>query len=250
MFASSRYKLRVMLYITSLIHNAAFKIDLKYHLKKKKKEEKKSKMNLFRNNEVKIDYNTQMKRFSLAKNEEWVSITHTSFHVMLVMMDVKTDYDQIVINQNCSQLEIIKIFKNFMLEFKCKNFTSVIVISDSTMHAIYNVRDDIWKTVNSMKPIKNHAIIEKTNSQRNDNMKTSSIHNTNNTNQIHDVKLDICNKFKTPMKKSQLLTRMTSKRKHDTTITNNYEPKKGKIVCSNENDDTENRDDVQTNNGE
>ena len=52
-----------------------------------------------------------MRRFSPAKNKEWFGISHKSFHVIMVLMDVKSDFDRVVVNQESSQLEIIKISK-------------------------------------------------------------------------------------------------------------------------------------------
>ena len=77
-----------------------------------------------------------MRRFLLANNEEWLSITHTSFHVMMVMMDVWSDFDRVDVNQRSSHLETMEIFYNFMLEFKCENFHSIIVICDATIREI------------------------------------------------------------------------------------------------------------------
>ena len=55
---------------------------------------------MFRNDEIRIDYNAQMRRFSLTKNKEWLSITHASFHVMMVTMDIKSDFDRVVLINN------------------------------------------------------------------------------------------------------------------------------------------------------
>ena len=139
-----------------------------------------------------------MKQFSIAKNDEWLSIAHTSFHVMMVMMDEKSDFDRVVVNQQSSYLEIIQILKNFMLEFKCENFTSIIVISDSTVCGIYNFCNDILKVVRSIKHVKNNVNNERSNSQWNSILKTSSIHNNKSKN---DDKFDTCDKLKTQLKK-------------------------------------------------
>ena len=43
----------------------------------------------------------------MAENEKWLTITHTSFHMIRVMMDVKSDFDRTVVNQQSSHLEVI-----------------------------------------------------------------------------------------------------------------------------------------------
>ena len=111
-------------------------------------------MNLFRKDDFKIDYNHHMKRISMARGEEWISLTQTSFHVMMAMMDVKTDFDKVVVNQQASKIEIVKIAENFMLEFTCKNFTSIIVICMKTMDAIYKMRHDIFTAISHDKKYK------------------------------------------------------------------------------------------------
>ena len=174
------------------------------------------------NDEVRIDYNAQMKRFSLSRNDDWLSFTHTSFRVMMVMMDETNEYDRIVVNQLSSQLEIIKNFKNFMLEFKCKNFTSVIVMCESTMKALYNASNGIWKNVNSLKTIK-------VNASKNDITK------------------------KTLSKKSILINNVNNnKRKRDTLVVNPHESNKMKIVSNNEytNDTIKDGGDAQIDTGE
>ena len=195
-------------------------------------------MSLFKNEEIKIDYNAQMKRFSILKNEEWISITHTSFRVMMVMMDAKSDFDRVVVNQQSSHLEIIQILKNFMLEFKCKNFTSIIVISNTTMRAIYNVHNDILKVVNS----KNNVYSERSNIQGNSILKAPIIHNNKSQ---HD------DKFKAPLKKYATVNRTNSKRKLDMSFMNTQETKKIQKDCNSVNDDIikKNQDVTQINNG-
>ena len=190
-------------------------------------------MSLFKNEEIKIDYNAHMKRFSILKNEEWISITHTTFRVMMIMMDTMNDFDRVVVNQQSSHLEIIQILKNFMLEFKCKNFTSIVVISNTTMRAIYNVHNDILKIVNS----KNKMYSERSNLQGNSILKAPIIHN---------------NKLKTPLKKNfTTVNHMNSKRKLDTSIINTQESEKIQNGCNNVNDDIimKNQDVTQINNG-
>lgn len=72
------------------------------------------------------------------------------------MMDVKNDFYRVVVNQQSSLLEIIKNLKNFIQEFECINFTSIIVICDTTMRGIYSARNDTLKIINSINtPFKN-----------------------------------------------------------------------------------------------
>ena len=189
-------------------------------------------MSLFKNEEIKIDYNAHMKRFSILKNEEWISITHTTFRVMMIMMDTMNDFDRVVVNQQSSHLEIIQILKNFMLEFKCKNFTSIVTISNITMRAIYNVHNDILKIVNS----KNKMYSERSNLHGNSILKAPIIHN---------------NKLKTPLKKFTTVNHMNSKRKLDTSTINIQESKKNQNDCNSVNDDIimKNQDVTQLNSG-
>ena len=126
-------------------------------------------------------------------------------HEEIASVMIKNDFDRVDINKKSSCFEIMKIFKNFMLAFKCKNFTSIVFTSDSTMSSIYNVRNDILKTVNSVNNVKDNVIIERSNSQRNAILKTPSIYNTK---PLHDSKFYVCNKLKINLKKCTAINSM------------------------------------------
>ena len=125
-----------------------------------------------------------------------------------------------------------------MLEFKCKNFPSVIVISNTTMRAIYNVHNDILKVVNS----KNNVYSERSNLQLNSILKAPIIHNNKSQ---HD------DKYEAPLKKNATVNRTNSKRKLDMSFMNTQETKKIQKDCNNVNDDIikKNQDVTQINNG-
>ena len=134
---------------------------------------------------------------------------------------------------------------------ECKNVTSIIVICDSTIRAIYNVRNDILRTINSVKTVKKQSVYWKTEFVTKWNVKPSSIHNTNYIIPIHDGKFDTCDKFKTPLWKWKMINRISSKSKLYTSLANIDETTKTKNVCinSNVNADIKNQDELQLNSG-
>ena len=72
----------------------------------------------------------------MAENEKWLTITHTSFHMIRVMMDVKSDFDRVVFNQQSSQMEIY----NFSRTLCWSSNVKIEFILFFQMHAIYKLR--------------------------------------------------------------------------------------------------------------
>ena len=42
---------------------------------------------------------------------------------MMIMMDVKSDLDRVVVDQQSAHLEIIQVLKNIMLNFMCTDYS-------------------------------------------------------------------------------------------------------------------------------
>ena len=93
--------------------------------------------NMFKDRDISISYNSILNRFSLSKNDEWISISITTFYVWMGMLDVETDYEHVIIDQNPSTVEITKIFSSINLKFKSKNYITCISLKEETVRKIH-----------------------------------------------------------------------------------------------------------------
>ena len=56
-----------------------------------------------------------MKRLSICKTDEWVSISVSAFNLWMVLIEGDDDYNEISIKQNNSYIEIKNFMHNFVI---------------------------------------------------------------------------------------------------------------------------------------
>ena len=112
-------------------------------------------MNLLKTEDIKLDYSSHLDRISITRNEEWISISVTCFEMLHLLSNTTCDYERIVIQQQGSEVEIIKLLSNFILTFKGKNLTTSLVLTSNVITTIKeNFRQllNIIRTERSRRP--------------------------------------------------------------------------------------------------
>ena len=104
-------------------------------------------MALFDFNGIKINYSSIMKRLSISKDTEWISLSTTSFNCWMAVIGGNEPYSEITIKQNNSTVNIIKLMNNFVLSFKGKNITSYIVIPEYEAGRLLLLSEDIKRKI-------------------------------------------------------------------------------------------------------
>ena len=152
--------------------------------------------NMFKDRDISISYNSILNRFSLAKNDEWISISITTFYVWMGMLDVETDYEHVIIDQNPSTVEITKIFSSINLKFKSKNYISCISLKEETVRKIHcqsenmkrhiKLRRRIMVNESETKSIKRVTPTRSFNEGNKKYVKTRKMNNVNRVNQSNN----------------------------------------------------------------
>ena len=93
-------------------------------------------MNLLAKEDIKIDFSARLNRFSISKKDEWISISPCTFKMLVSLIDVDSDYERIKIFQNGSEVEIVKLYCNYVLSFNCKSIRTSIVLPSMIMEYI------------------------------------------------------------------------------------------------------------------
>lgn len=93
-------------------------------------------MNVLSTENVKVDYSIQLDRFSIIRNNEWLSIGISAFEVLNTLAFSTNDFERIVVQQSGSEIEIIKLLGNFLLTFRSRTLTSNVVLSSSVMKTL------------------------------------------------------------------------------------------------------------------
>ena len=91
-----------------------------------------------------------MKRLSICKTDEWVSISVSAFNLWMVLIEGDDDYNEISIKQNNSYIEIKKLMQNFVISFIGKSVSSYVVISEYEAKRLLLKSDDIKHRINSL----------------------------------------------------------------------------------------------------
>ena len=121
-------------------------------------------MNVFSKEDVKIDFSARLNRFSISKKDEWISISPCAFKMMVALTDVGSDYERINVHQNGSEVEILKLYSNYVLTFNCKSIRSSIVLPSTIIQSIsqnyknindklLNYKSNLTSQPNFIKPI-------------------------------------------------------------------------------------------------
>ena len=89
-------------------------------------------MNIFRNQELQIDYNVKINRISIQNTKKgFVSCTLSSFQILICLLKHGSPFEEISINQMVSILKISKIGGNISLQFESKTHASVLILKYS-----------------------------------------------------------------------------------------------------------------------
>ena len=86
-------------------------------------------MNLFNYQGLQIYYNNILKRVSFNKDDEFISFTISTLKIFFILAKNNSDINSIQVNQNASDIKILKLYGNFMLTMTSCKYHSTIGIS-------------------------------------------------------------------------------------------------------------------------
>ena len=111
-------------------------------------------MNIFKKDGVRIDFSSRLNRFSISQNTEWISLSPTTFHLLLCLLQTDSNYERVRIQQNGSEVEILKLNENYLLTFSSRSINSSISLKKSILESISTNYDR-----NTIKKIKDYPHI-------------------------------------------------------------------------------------------
>ena len=95
-----------------------------------------ARMNIFKKDGVRIDFSSRLNRFSISQNTEWISLSPTTFHLLLCLLQTDSNYERVRIQQNGSEVEILKLNENYLLTFSSRSINSSINLKKSILESI------------------------------------------------------------------------------------------------------------------
>ena len=111
-------------------------------------------MNIFKKDGVRIDFSSRLNRFSISQNTEWISLSPTTFHLLLCLLQSDSNYEKVRVQQNGSEVEILKLNENYLLTFTSRSINSSINLKKSILESISTNYDR-----NSIKKMKDYSHI-------------------------------------------------------------------------------------------
>ena len=108
-------------------------------------------MNLFNYQGLQIYYNKSLKRVSMNKDNEFMSLTLSTFKLFLTLAKTDVDVNRIKVTQNGSDIEILSLYGNFMLTMVLWKNRSTICISKQIMDILIRNKDSIELRINEEK---------------------------------------------------------------------------------------------------
>ena len=79
-------------------------------------------MNIFSKNLFKINFNSYLQRVSLQNETNLISISESSFRVLLALMNTEEKYNRLITEEGNVKVEITKILNNFRISTYNKIF--------------------------------------------------------------------------------------------------------------------------------
>ena len=106
-------------------------------------------VNVLQVDNVRINFNTRVERFAISSNGEWISIGLTAFDLINTLSKSKNDFNKLIIHQNGSSIEVIKLMTNFLLTFVSGTVHSSIILTSGVMSKIDQDYQRIMELVTS-----------------------------------------------------------------------------------------------------
>ena len=122
-------------------------------------------MNVFSKNGLKIDYTTRMGRFSASKDNEWISFSPTVLAVVVAIARSRIRSERVIVNEEESRIEVIKVLGNFMICVKSKDTTSSLTIECDIVNSLVSSFNNIMEAVKKQNEVSKP--IEKQNQRKN-----------------------------------------------------------------------------------
>ena len=108
-------------------------------------------MNLFNYQGLQIYYNNSLKRVTINKDGEFMSLTLSTFKLFLTLAQTHSDVNRIKATQNGSDIEILTLYGNFMLTMLSLKQHSTICIPKQIMDVLIRNNDSIELRINEAK---------------------------------------------------------------------------------------------------
>ena len=105
-------------------------------------------MVLFQFEDLKLNWSVHMRRYSLSKNDQWVSLSPSSLKVFISLIGNNVNYNKVVITQTNSEIAIIQLMGNYLIQYSGKNICSSIIINESMSKKILENSDRILEYCN------------------------------------------------------------------------------------------------------
>ena len=122
-------------------------------------------MNVFSKNGLKIDYTTRMGRFSASKDNEWISFSPSVLAVVVAIARSRIRSERVIVNEEESRIEVIKVLGNFMICVKSKDTTSSLTIECDIVNSLVSSFNNIMEAVEKQNEVRKP--IEKQNQRKN-----------------------------------------------------------------------------------
>ena len=107
-------------------------------------------MNIYQSPLLTIDYNTKFNRVSVTTPEGFVSLTQTSWKIIVTLMKYGSKFEQIDINQVCSKVSAYFINGNLTLIFSGRTHTSQIFLSREMISRIVKNSEIMFAKIASL----------------------------------------------------------------------------------------------------
>ena len=107
-------------------------------------------MNIFQSPSLTIDYNPKFNRVSVTTPEGFVSLSQTSWKIIVTLMKYGSKFEQIDINQVCSKVAVYYINGNLTINFSGRSYTSQIFLTCEMISRIVKNSDIMFAKIASL----------------------------------------------------------------------------------------------------
>ena len=109
-------------------------------------------MSVYNAHGIRIDYNPNLRRFSILKGRDWVSISPTVLNLLFTLNEINSPYERVTVHQHGSQIEIVKLATNFLIIFVARNISGSLMMESNVIQELNVQKTSIMNRVKSENP--------------------------------------------------------------------------------------------------
>ena len=108
-------------------------------------------LNVYKKDDIKIDYFDRVDMFSLMKDKKKIWLTTTSLQIVFTLLTSEVEYECVLVDQNGDHVEIVKLVNNFVLTSPTRKKSTHFIIPSHVFQEIFSRFETVLDAIYAIK---------------------------------------------------------------------------------------------------